>query len=89
MASIVTYDVPSKHQELKEKMLGLGYKDHIFDTSEKIYLPNTTLYHESKNAAYALKDVKTSCTALDIKLERCISTQFGPDWAEINGEPFQ
>lgn len=89
MPSIVTYDIPSRHRELKERMLGLGYKDSILDWNRQtVYLPNTTLYHESKTASQVRDDVQQECIKLSINLERCISSQFGPDWAGIYGTPF-
>lgn len=89
MAIIVTYDVPSKHVELKTAMKKLGYTDLIPHDGKSIYLPNTTLYHPNKNAEQAREDVKQSCVQLHVKLERCVSTQWGPNWSAIWGEPFK
>lgn len=89
MAIIVTYDVPSKHAELKKALLVLGYTDQILHSGKIIYLPNTTLYHNSKNAGEARDEVSQACAQLSIKLERCIATQWGSDWAAIYGEPFK
>jgi hypothetical protein len=90
MATIVTYDIPSKHVEFKNQMLQLGYKDRIADpTCSVIYLPNTTLYHPTKNAVAARDDARSIANRLGVKLERCIATQWGPDWAAICGEPFK
>lgn len=89
MSTIITYDIPSKHQEFKEKMFNLGYKDKFPDGNMKtVHLPNTTLYHPTKNASQARDDVQNSCRALQTRLQRCVSTQLGPDWAGIFGEPF-
>lgn len=89
MATIVTYDIPSKHRELKERMFNLGYKDSFPEANRKmVYLPNTTLYHQSKTAVQAKDDVKAACVLLGTKLQRCISSQLGPDWSGIFGEPF-
>lgn len=88
MAIIVTYDVPSKHKELKKALFALGYKDQIPGTTCKIiYLPNTTLYHSSKTASDAVDDVKSECSELNIKLERCVATIWD-DWSAICGEDF-
>lgn len=94
MAIIVTYDVPTKHVELKKALFALGYTETIVNKDEAraaqtIYLPNTTVYHKSKNATEGISDVKNACANLNLKLERCITTQLGPDWMAIYGEPFK
>jgi len=90
MAIIITYDIPSKHREFKEKMFGLGYKDRIpgIKNCETIYFPNTTLYHASKSAQTAREEAKTIAQVLGISLERCVSTIWS-DWAAVCGEPFK
>jgi hypothetical protein len=89
MAIIITYDIPSKHREFKKKMFELGYKDNIpgVKNCKTIYLPNTTLYHESKSAETARKEAQAITIELGISLERCISTNWN-DWSAICGEPF-
>ncbi len=90
MATVITYDIPDKHVEFKKMMFELGYKDQIPVTQncKVIYLPNTTLYHQLKSAEAARDDAKAICAKLRVKLERCIATQWGPNWAAICGEPF-
>lgn len=93
MAIIVTYDVPEKHIALKKALFQQGYTDKIIHRDENgkdkyIYLPNTTVYHSTKDAKQGRDDVQANCNGLNIKLERCISTQWGPNWAAIYGEPF-
>ena len=93
MAILITYDVPSKHTELKKTLFSMGYVETIpyKDESGKvktIYLPNTTVYHASKTAQQGRDDLETVCSNLNIKLERLIATQWGPNWAAIYGEPF-
>lgn len=91
MAIIVTYDLPAKHIELKKMLFAKGYLDkvpHIQDGVQKyIHLPNTTVYHSGKTAKDGREDLQSCTIALNIKLERCISTQWGPDWAAIFGSP--
>ena len=94
MAIIITYDVPSKHTELKNALKELGYKDEIPDTTGVckngiIYCPNTTLYHKTKKPAQARDEVKAACKKLNIMLERFVATQWGPTWAAVCGEPFK
>lgn len=89
MAIIITYDIPSKHREFKEKMFELGYVDSISNSDcGKVYFPNTTLYHASKTAANARDEARAITRSLGIKLVRCVSTQFGPNWAAVCGEAF-
>lgn len=94
MATIITYDVPSKHSELKRALFKVGYKDEIPDTSGNcnngiIYCPNTTLYHSSKTPSEVRDELKYECEKLEIKLERCLATSWEPSWAAVCGEPFK
>ncbi len=89
MAVIVTYDVPSKHTELKDTLKEQGYLDQIPGNKYKvIYFPNTTLYHETKTTSEALRDVQSVCKDLEIKLERCVSTLLS-NYIAICGEDFK
>ena len=88
MAIIITYDVPSRHVQLKQAMFNMGYTDRIAHNNRYIYLPNTTVYHGNKTSEQALNDLQVICGQLNIDLERCVSTQWGPDWAAIWGRPF-
>lgn len=91
MAIIITYDIPTKHVEFKKEMFKLGYKAQIPGSGncEIIYFPNTTLYHSNKEAGAARDEAGIVCKALGIKLERCVGTQWGPNWGAICGEPFK
>lgn len=89
MATIVTYDITSKHIEFKTTMLSLGYKDQITGTKCKlIYFPSTTLYHPTKNAETARNDAQSTAKKIGVDLERCIATQW-ENWAALCGEPFK
>lgn len=90
MAIIITYDIPSKHVEFKKAMFQLGYKDQIPGTTncKVIYFPNTTLYHPTKEATASRDEAQSICNNLGIKLERCVATQWGPNWGAVCGEPF-
>lgn len=87
MAIIITYDVPSKHVELKEALSKKGYQDKIAHNNKWIYLPNTTLYHPTKTASTARDEMQAICKTLNVELERCVSTAW-TDWAAIWGKPF-
>lgn len=87
MEMIITYDVHTKHSEVKSEMFKIGFKDRFLDSkNEYVYLPNTTLYHSSKTPTEARDTLRAICTKLDVKLLRCIATKLS-DWAAIYGEP--
>ena len=89
MATVLTYDIPSKHADFKKMMFQLGYKDQIAGTtSSLIYFPNTTLYHSNKSAVIARDEAQNIAKKLAVNLERCIATEWG-NWAAICGEPFK
>jgi hypothetical protein len=92
MSIIVTYDVPSRHVELKNCLFKKGYQDYIMHpdsqgVSKKIYLPNTTVYHPSKAAKEGRDDVGSCCKGLGIELERCVATAWS-EWSAEWGKPF-
>ncbi|WP_428231861.1 hypothetical protein [Flavobacterium sp.] len=90
MAIIITYDIPSKHQEFKDQMISKGYRDSIPGTTncKIIYFPNTTLYHSNKTADTARDEAQVIARELGIPLERCVSTIWS-NWAAVCGEPFK
>jgi hypothetical protein len=88
MGIIITYDVPSKHVELKKEMFSRGYKDRISEDSGTIYLPNTTLYHPGKTSSQARDEMILISKNIGINLERCVATNW-ESWAAIWGEPFK
>jgi len=90
MATVLTYDIPTKHVEFKKLMFQLGYKDQITEaTCKVIYFPNTVLYHPIKSAETARDEALSIAKKLNVNLERCIATQWGPNWAALCGEPFK
>jgi hypothetical protein len=91
METIIAYDISDKHTEFKNEMKALGYQDKIpgVKNCKWIYLPNTTLYHPSKNPSTARDETQNICKNLKIKLERCFSTTWNRDyWGAICGEQF-
>ncbi len=87
MATIITYDVPSKHTDIKKAMFALGYTDKFVSDGRYVYLPNTTVYHQTKSPVTARTELQTVCTRLNVHLERCIATDL-TNWSAIYGEPF-
>lgn len=89
MATVLTYDIPTKHVDFKKLMFQLGYTDQIAGTNSSIiYFPNTTLYHSTKSAVTARDEAQNTAKRLAVKLERCIATEW-VNWAAIYGEPFK
>lgn len=84
MGTIITYDVDDKHGKVKEKMLDLNYKDEIYNSSLRkwVYLPNTTLYHTSKEPDEAIEEIKSICEELEVQLTKCIAIE-RENWSAI------
>lgn len=92
---LITYDISSKHSEVKKGMLAKGYKDTVLDANnKKVYLPNTSLVIEKEGmtAPKAVDDLKAVIEAVNaspkIKLERAFSVQY-TFWGGVFGEPHQ
>ena len=89
MATVLTYDIPTKHVDFKKLMFQLGYTDQIAGTNcNVIYFPNTTLYHSTKSAVTARDEAQNIAKRLAVNLERFIATEW-ENWAAICGEPFK
>lgn len=59
MSILITYDISSKHTEVKAELLKMGFEDFWFDDKkQKNFLPNTTLLGEGtpENAIDALQN---------------------------------
>lgn len=72
---VISYDVDSRHVDVKNEMKKLGYADTWkYQTEVKTYsLPNTTLWHSNKSSDEAIADIKFVCSRLGVKLERAIA----------------
>lgn len=89
MATVITYNIPSKHVDFKKIMFQFGFIDQIVGTNCKvIYFPNTTLFHTTKSAESARDEAQNVAKRLGIDLERCIATKW-ENLAVICGEPFK
>jgi hypothetical protein len=88
MAIIISYDIPSRHLEFKEAMFEKGFTDKIVHQGKYIYLPNTTLYHETYTAKEGRDMTESILYQMNVTLERFIATRW-TDWAAIWGEPFK
>jgi hypothetical protein len=74
---LISYDVSDKNKEVKDALVALGYREFWKNRDNpKIYhLPNTTLWHESKNSNQGLADMQSVCTNLKVKLEKAVSVK--------------
>ena len=86
MGAVVTYDVSSRHVDVKNGMKNRGYSDHWTANGATYYLPNTTLWKDSATVENALADIKAVCAALQVRLERAVAVPSFP-WAAIPGQP--
>lgn len=75
MATIITYDLANKHTEVKEAMYGLGYSYRFAHEGQWIILPNTTLYHASKDPVTVRDELKAVCIRLGATFERSFATE--------------
>ncbi|GGZ48972.1 hypothetical protein GCM10008088_07880 [Mesonia mobilis] len=56
---MISYDIDRHHTDVKEAMQALGYYDNWYYGTGKTYaMPNTTLWHKSKNSDQAILDLK-------------------------------
>ncbi len=85
MSALVTYDVSSKQAEVKKKLVAKGYQDRWPSEGKQVYLPDTTLWHESKTPAEARDDVTQVAKELSVTLERCVAVMRSDNWAAIFG----
>ena len=80
----ISYDIDSKHVEVKNAMKNLSYHESWKNQNDpKSYvLPNTTLWHQSKSTDSAIADIKSICNRLSVKLEKTIAV-IASDFAGI------
>jgi hypothetical protein len=84
---IITYDVDSKHVEVKARMKALGYIDSVAGTAGTTYLPNTTLWRPSTTPQTAVEHLQGTCAALRVHLQRALADIFTAEWRGIVGAP--
>jgi hypothetical protein len=78
MAVLLTYDVDSKHDEIKNRLVDVyKYQKTLSGTvlngdyegkSAQSDLPNTTVYHASKTSDQAAADMKAVATSIGAEL---------------------
>lgn len=74
---LISYDVSAKNPEVKAALLALDYYDYftLGDAPKIYYLPNTTLWHESKSSDQAMADMKKVCADLGVTLEKAVAVK--------------
>ncbi len=90
MQVLLIYDIKNKQEQVKQKLLAIGYTDNIEGTNGKTNLPETTLYREftdkGANCENALHDIQEITDKLNIELIRVIAVDFD-NWIGIIEEP--
>jgi len=88
MQTLITYDIKSKHNEVKLAMKAKGYFDYWDKNGNSVYLPNTTLWKNDVGPVTAMIDIKSVTTFLSVKLERAVAVEFNR-WDDIPGSPIE
>lgn len=72
---LISYDVNSKHSEVKNALLALNYYDSFTQNGRNHNLPNTTLWHKEKSSDQAIADVRRVCSNLYVTLEKAVAVK--------------
>lgn len=74
---LISYDVNTNHNQVKNGMLELGYVSRWKDPQSSLSytLPNTTLRHDNKSSDQAIRDIKRVCSNLGVTLERAVAVK--------------
>jgi hypothetical protein len=87
MAVLLTYDVDSKHVEIKNRLItNYGYVKSLTGTQQgtnkaaESDLPNTTVYHATKNVQSAADDIIAVAASLGAVLEKYIAMEVTGTW---------
>lgn len=96
MDVLLTYDITTRHGEVKAAMVNKGYADNWMASNQVYNLPNTTLWKKEISATIAVADMKQVIQTLNadqpfynhIRLERCVAVNFddSTSWAAIPGD---
>jgi hypothetical protein len=68
---LVSYDVNTSHNQVKQGMKNRGCSDVYGGKA----LPNTTVWHQTKNTDQAIADIRSVCTGLGVTLERAVAVK--------------
>ncbi len=71
---LISYDINSLHNEVKEKMEILGYFDNWKLGAGPLHqMPNTTLWHKSKSSDAAIRDIQNVCNQMGVTLGKGVA----------------
>ncbi|SDH96865.1 hypothetical protein SAMN05421846_10374 [Chryseobacterium taeanense] len=72
---LISYDINTKHTEVKAAMLELNYHDVFTQYGNTYNLPNTTLFHQAKSSDQVMADLKRVCSNLYVTLEKAVAVK--------------
>ncbi|PJJ64052.1 hypothetical protein [Chryseobacterium geocarposphaerae] len=72
---LISYDVNTKHSEVKNALLALNYSDYFILDGKRYDLPNTTLFHREKSSDQAMADLRRVCSNLYVTLEKAVAVK--------------
>lgn len=83
--ALVSYDIPHSHEAVKQSMLKKGYRDRWnYEGNKTVYLlPNTTLWKPNTSSDDAMADLKASCSACSVALDKAVAV-LATDWVGYN-----
>lgn len=79
MAIVLTYDVNSRHTDIKNHLKTLGYTDTMRGTVDggtdavECDLPNTTLYHPTRTKNQGKSDIDTTAAHFGAVVEKTVA----------------
>ena len=83
--AVLSYDVNSKHIEVKDALKAKGYFDIVTLNKVTYALPSTTVWKQNTSTDAALNDVRSVCSRLGVALYSAVSV-IANDWAAFAGQ---
>jgi hypothetical protein len=77
--TVLTYDVNSKHVEVKDALKAKGYMATVSLNNTSYVLPSTTVWMQNGTTSQAITDIKAVCNSLGVKLQYAVSV-IATDW---------
>jgi hypothetical protein len=71
MSTLIFYDVPEQHTEVRNALTELGYKPTLKRNQKSYALPPGTLYHVLRAPEQAVRDLAEICIDLNVHLSVC------------------
>ena len=71
---LLSYDVNRLHVQVKDALINMGYSiNWKYGDGPTYYMPNTTVWHNSKSTNQAISDLRNICLSLSVNLERAVA----------------